>query len=225
MYPGQFPIARRMVFDLLGPLMSVQGKIGFHHLEPLEGFMYRLWLQRANMKDRLRALRAALLLLQRAFDERPGIIALVVYRTIDRIGLVQMEIFGLTPDAWAGRAEQPDSRFRPLLNLYTALYERLYPLVASPLVVADAMLRTRDDPETLIRSDGRVHPKTVERMETARDYPAGLLTTGLNNHLRNSIAHGRYEVLARDRIRMEDRDPRTGELTWGPHELSYRELR
>ncbi len=220
-----FPLAQRMVIDLLGPLVGARGKIGFHHLGPLEAFMYHLWIHRANVEERLRGVRAALLLLERSFDERPGIIAPIAYATFDKLGRVQMEIFGLVPEAWNGSAQQPDARFRPLLNLYAALYERLYPLLAAPLIAADAVLRTGEDPQTLIRNDGRVHPTTVERMETARDYPPGLLTGGLDRHLRNSIGHGRYDVLSRDRIRMEDRDPRTGEMTWGPHEFSYRELR
>jgi hypothetical protein len=213
-----------MVIDLLGPLISVRGQIRFQHLGPLEDFMFALWLQRADLEERLRALRAALNLLQRGFDERPALIAPIVYSTFDRLARAQMDVFALAREAWRGDAEKPDARFRPLLNLYATLYERFYPILIAPVISADAVLRTGENPADLIRDDGRVRLTAVERLETVRDYPPGLLTSGLNRHLRNSISHGRYDVLSRDRIRTEDRDPRTGELTWGPHELTYSEL-
>jgi hypothetical protein len=220
-----FPLARRMVIELLGPLMGARSKIQFQHLGTLEGFMFRVWRSQDLDRDPMQGLRASLLLLERAFDERPGIIAPLVYSTSDRLGPVQMEIFELERQARDGLEELPDARFRPLLGLYTALYERFYPLLAAPLVAADAVLRTGEDPVKLIAADGRVSAWTVGKMETAWDYPPGLITGGVDRHLRNSISHGRYNVLSRERIRMEDRDPKTGALTWGPHEFSYRDLR
>jgi len=172
-----------MVIDLLGPLMSVRGQIRFQHLGPLEDFMFALWLQRADIEERLRALRAALNLLQRGFDERPSLIAPIVYSAFDRLSRVQMDVFALAREAWKNDAQEPDARFRPLLNLYTTLYERFYPVLIAPVIAADAVLRTGEDPTELIRDDGRVRLTLVERLETARDYPPGLLTSGLNRHL------------------------------------------
>ena len=148
----------------------------------------------------------------------------MIFDTISKLGPIQMEVFGLGKVVWETRdAEEPDRRFRPLLDLYSCLYERLYHLVAAPLAFANALLHSSIDPRSLIEHDGRVRPKVMEDLETSRGFPRGLLTGGLERHLRNSISHGRYETLSRDVIRMEDRFP-SGQISWGPHTFTYHEL-
>jgi len=136
-----------------------------------------------------------------------------------------MEVHQVAQDAWeATDAEMPDRRFRPLLDLYLCLYERFYPLLAAPLVAAHVLLDGKAPVSEFLEADGRVRLRTVEKLEVDRGYPRGLLTGGLSRHLRNSIAHGRYVVLSRDGIQMEDRDQK-GTVTWGPVTYVYYELR
>lgn len=223
---GRFPISQRMVIELLGPLVGARGKIQFHHLGPLEDLMYHLWMFCVDIRQWVRRVRAALFLLENGFNTHPRQIAPTVADTMSRLGPVQMEVFGLGKDAWeSAQATEPDRRFRSLLELYSCLYERFYPLMAAPFVAANALLQATADPGSLIAEDGRVHHAVVEDLEARRGYPRGLLTGGLNRHLRNSISHGRYDVLSRDAIRMEDRNPHTGQVTWGPHVFEYHELR
>lgn len=215
-----------MVVELLGPLVGARGKIQFHHLRPLEDIMFHLWIFHVNTREWMRRVRAALFLLENCFNNHPRQIAPIVSDTISRLGPVHVEVFGLGRDAWESTsAEEPDRRFRPLLELYSCLYERFYPLLAAPLVAANALIHSKADPRSLIADDGRVRHGVVEDLETRRAYPRGLLTGGLDRHLRNSISHGRYDVLSRDAIRMEDRNPHTGQVTWGPHVFTYYDLR
>ncbi len=143
---GKFPLSSRMVIDLLGPLVGARGKIQFHHIGYLENMMSHLWLLNVNTRDWVRRVRAALFLVERGFNEHPHEIAPIVYQTASRSGPIQMEVSGLSTDAWnSGQAEEPDRRFQPLLALYPCLYERYYPLLAAPLIASDCLLRTKAD--------------------------------------------------------------------------------
>src|SRR5207244_2843007 len=103
----------------------------------------------------------------------------------------------------------------PLRSFYVTLYERYFTALAAPLVVADCLLRGMDA-KARLTSKLHAKPSVVLRLERARGYDTGLVTKGVHRHMRNSFSHALYEVLSRDAIRMEDRDPNTGKLTWGP---------
>lgn len=219
-------MSRRWVIDLLGFLISARGKIQFHHLRSLEDIIYHLWISGVDQHEWVRRVQAALFLLEGGFNMHPREIARIYYDTVRELTPIQMEVYGLAGEVWSSNdAKEPDRRFGPLLGLYSCLYERFYPLLTAPFIAADALLRTKTKLQELISGEGRVRPSIVEKLEVDRGYPRGLLTAGLERHLRNSIAHGRYKVLSRELIQMEDRDPRSGRITWGPHVFDYYELR
>lgn len=223
---SRFPMSRRWVIDLLGFLISARGKIQFHHLRSLEDIIYHLWISGVDQHEWVRRVQAALFLLEGGFNMHPREIARIYYDTVRELTPIQMEVYGLAGEVWSSNdAKEPDRRFGPLLGLYSCLYERFYPLLTAPFIAADALLRTKTKLQELISGEGRVRPSIVEKLEVDRGYPRGLLTAGLERHLRNSIAHGRYKVLSRELIQMEDRDPRSGRITWGPHVFDYYELR
>ncbi len=203
--------------DVFGPLMSARAVLRPHHEMQLDSIYQHVWATRVPVREWSRSLRAALSLLENGFENHPEEMAPLVFSTVEKQTPIQMEVAHLGRPAWsAERADSPDARFRPLLDFYTCLYERWYPLLIAPFVGSDCLLRTSETLADVVHDDGRVSLRRVQEMETARSLPHGLLTAGLERHLRNSISHGRYEVLNRDSIRMEDRNP-AGNSTWGPH--------
>lgn len=223
MRSSDFPLSGPMVVQLFGPLVRVSETITFHHLRPLQDFAFHLWRSQAPRTEWMRRLRAALYILQDAADWHPRDMGLRVYPTMDAIGPIHSELAVLGQRFWScERAVLPDDRYRPIFDLYTCLYERLYPLAAAPVVAADALLRV-SEVGNRIADDGRVRLHMVEQLEVQRDFPPGLLTAGLDRHMRNSISHGRYQILSRDTVRMEDRDP-SGKITWGPQDFSHADL-
>ena len=218
------PVLLPLVMEMFGPLVSGRGRITQAHLRSLEDCVLHTWSSTASRQEWLHSIRAALHLCQRAADWYPQALGLHLYSAIDRVGPVQMEIGMLRQRFWnCGRASRPDERFRPILDLYTCLYERLYLLLATPVVAAHALLNG-GDVTSAIANDGRIRPATVQQLETQRDFRQGLLTAGLDTHVRNSISHGRYRVLSGDAIEMEDRRPPDNKLTWGPHVFSHGQL-
>jgi hypothetical protein len=218
------PVLMPLILDIFGPLVGVTGRIAPYHLRSLEISVLHLLRSPATRQQWVQSVRAALSLLQKAADWHPQALGLHVYSAMDAIGPVQMEVGMLGKRFWdCDRAARPDDRFRPILDLYACLYERLYPRLAAPIVAANALLNATDVSD-VISEDGRVRPRAVERIEGQQDFRPGLLTGGLDIHLRNSISHGRYQILSSNEIRMEDRDPRRNTLTWGPHVFSHDRL-
>jgi hypothetical protein len=182
--------------------------------------------QTTERREWLRKVSAALHLLENGCNMYPHEIAPLIYENMDQMGPAQMEIMGLVDEIWSNEeSKEPDKRFRPILNLYIVLYEKCYPLLVAPLVAADAMLRTRVPIAQLIHENGRARYSAIEDLEEGRNYPQGLLTDGLNRHIRNSISHHHYAVRSLEEIVMDDRDPRSGQLTWGPVTYNYYDLR
>lgn len=220
----RFPLAQRMVLDYLGHLCRPGAQFASHHLQPLEHFMYRRWMRGEDIEEWSRRVAAANSLLERAFDERTSEFGPLWNQLADSAGNTLIDVNRLAPVAWrSGTADNPDARFRPLRELYASTYEGIYRAEAAVFVAADAVL-SGGDPHAFVDGDGKVHASELERLESRRDLPPGLLTEGANNHLRNSIAHSLYEVLSEDQIRMWDRRPRGGPLTWGPEEFSHTEF-
>lgn len=212
--------------DLFGPLMGPRAKLQANHVLYLEYLVHQLLSWNIDADEWKRRVRAALLLLENGFSSQPHQIAPITYDSMESSVPMQAELSELLKDVReSAETGEPDRRFRPLRELYLFLYERLYSLIIAPFVAASSLLQSHTDLQRLIRKDGRVSPKDVKKLESIRRLPSGFWTEGLNNHLRNSIGHGLYEVLSRDSIRMEDRNPRTGQVTWGPHVFVYRELR
>ena len=222
----RFPLADRMVVEMFGPLKSVCGTFRPHQTWALEGMIQMLWAFEAEEKrDWIQKVRAALHLLENGCNMYPKEMGSFIYTHLDQVGPCQMDIFGLTREVWDNdQSDEPDKRFRPILDLYVTLYEKFYPLLVAPLIVADAMLRTKVPIDKLINPNGRAKYEAIEDLETARHYPRGLLTDGLERHIRNSISHRHFQVMSREMIKMEDRDYR-GKLTWGPINYLYYDLR
>lgn len=224
---SDFPLASRMMLDLFGQYFGSRAKLHPAHVWTLEAWSVQFFwnCSNAQRKKVATALRASTVLLQRAFDQKSQEMSRYVLDAVSRLETVQMEVRDLVSKArLALTATTPDARFRPQLDAYHCLYERFYPLVAAPFVAADALLREDRPPSEFIREDGRIHHSTMLELEERKGYASGLLTEGVERHLRNSIAHGLYEVRSLTEIRMEDRHPKTRKLTWGPVTFSPGEL-
>lgn len=221
----RFPLANQMLVEFFGPLKSARGEFRPHHVLALEGMIPDVWMMENEERRKwFRKLQAALNLLENSCNMHPQEIAEIVYKVADDIGVIQMEVFGLNKEIFTNEGtNEPDKRFRPILELYLTLYEKFYPLLVSPLIAGDSMLRTGVALTQVIKPNGRAEAGFIEKLERDR-YPEGLLTEGLDRHIRNSISHRNYEIRSRDLIRMEDRNPK-GKLTWGPQNYLYWELR
>lgn len=203
-----------------------RAKIQLHHVGPLEALLYRaLWLfkePRARFHDRVRA---AFRTLEDGFDADGAEFGRVFGDTLDRMGPLQQTEHNLHEDAWGVSKTDPDRRFRSLLSLYQFTYERYYRSLAASFVVAHALANGDPNPAGPVDTDGRVGLQKIQDLEAGRGIANSALTGGLDNHLRNSTAHGHFDIVGDDQIRMWDQNPRTGRATWGPHEFSYWDLR
>lgn len=229
MHSENFPLAERMVVDLFGPLIGARGKLQQQHMWALQGMMQPYWSMEAEgKKEWLQRVRAALHLLENGCNMHPKELAPLVYDNLEQIGPIQMEISNLTKEMWVSEQSEsnnPDKRFGAILGLYATLYEKFYPILVAPLIAADALLRTKVPIDQLIHPNGRAKHKAIEDLEIGRNYPRGLLTDGLQRHMRNSISHRHFKILSSEMIRMEDRKPATGKITWGPVDYIHSDLR
>lgn len=208
--------------DLFGSLVSARGDMRFHQMLALESIVHRRFGQ--SVSEWLRHVRSASVLVEGAFQEHPRLVAPVVVSCVNGQAEVSMEVSHLGEAAIRSSTEDgPDRRFRPLLDFYQCLYERYYPRLIAPFLVAHRLsLGDGELSGNVVEDDGRVSLARVAEMEQARGV-AGLLTAGMDRHLRNSTAHGRYQI-SEHSIRMEDRNP-AGNTTWGPHHFTHPELR
>ncbi|MBI4538942.1 MAG: hypothetical protein HY704_05460 [Gemmatimonadetes bacterium] len=225
---GGFPLTRRWAVELIADMLPVScaSKVRLHHSGTLEGILYRaLWLFREPQDRFTRRVRAAYKLLDDGFDREPAAVGQVVGATTERLSDLQQTEHNLHQDAWAVDKADPDRRFRSLLALYQMTYERYYRTLAAPFVVAGRVVAQETDPQKAVGGDGRVKLNVIWEMEAGRGIADQAFTAGLNNHFRNSAAHGHFDILTEDEIRMWDLDPRSGNYSWGPQTFTYWELR
>lgn len=219
------PLLEERTTALVKDMISVRGRVKWHHMAFLKAIVQRLMMMGLDNKQWAQRVRAAYSLLDSAFSIYPEELAPLVFETIQKQGPVQMEASNLEEEIRRNKESRiPDARFSPVLTLYAALYEGTYPTLAAPVVKAHQLLNEHSGLADAIKPDGRVYPPVVERLEDERMLPRGLLTQGLNRHLRNCIAHRRQKVRSRDIIELEDRNAR-GVRTWGPVQWSYEQLR
>lgn len=193
-------------------------------MQPLEHFMYRRWAGGQSVRAWCQRVAAANSLIERAVDEHLSTFGPLWNDLAGSPGNLNTDTQRLAMVAWrTPGADTPDARFRPLRELYLALYEASYRTDAAVFVVADSLLGDRDASK-LVDADGKVHAAELQKLETRRDLPPGLLTDGFNHHIRNSISHSRFEVLSIDEIKMWDRRPGGRGFSWGPEVLTHTEL-
>ena len=225
---GGFPMGKRWAVEIIADILppSCADKIRPHHIGPLEGILYRaLWLFRESQHRFTCRVRVAYRMLVDGFDIGPGEVGGVFGGTVERLGDLQQAEGNLHEDAWAVDESDPDRRFRSLLALYQMTYERYYPTLCAPFVVAGGIAAGETRPDEGVGADGRVKLKVTRDMEAGRAIADQAVTAGLDNHLRNSIAHAHFDILSEDEIRMWDIDPRSGSYSWGPHTYTHWDLR
>lgn len=108
-----------------------------------------------------------------------------------------------------------DQRIEKYLCFYNTMYESLIPVLLAPLAISVGLTHPKKKKFKLDR-DGRAKLTFLGNLEFSNNLPRKQLSIGLNNHLRNSYAHSRYEILDNGFIKLWDVNPGTGELSWGP---------
>lgn len=223
----RFPLADRWAIELAADVLTASEarRLKTHHVSTIGGTLYRACFLFGEKRNRLHhRVRGALRTLEAGFETAPETMGKVLETTLYKLGALQQHDSNLHQDAWEAPKDDPERRYRPLLQVYQWSFERYYRVLAAPFVVADALDRGAKDPLHLLDHDARVQRPVIQEMERKRGFPSGALTEGLNRHLRNSIAHNRYDILSTDRIKMWDERP-GGDITWGPHEFGYYEIR
>ncbi len=180
--------------------------------------------RRDNLGRIIERVTAAYGLLDDAFHRDPKRIAAVVESTFRYMGELQERESTLEGRIHAVSDGELEARFGSYLELYEFTHEQYYRTLAAPYVAAHAITRTGEALIDLIDGDGRVEPFRMAAIEAGRDIKPGVLTEGLNRHLRNSAAHHRYSILDDDRVRLWDVN-RGGDYTWGPVEWKFWDLR
>ena len=225
---GGFPMGKRWAAELIADILpkSAAARAQPHHLAPITSALYRaVWLLGEERSGFHRRVRAGVRVLEDGFNAGPAAFAEVFGGTGDRIGNLQQTEHNLHMDAWEVDAKDPDRRFRTILALYKMTYERYYPTLAAPFVVAHRLAPRVADAEDVVRNDGRVNLSMVRELESERGVLDGSFTAGLDRHLRNSIAHDHFDIVTDDEISMWDMQPSSGAITWGPIRLTYMDLR
>jgi hypothetical protein len=223
---GGHPLAPRWALELIAAIVPpARVKLAPHHIGPLESLLYRAFMlynePPGRFEDRARA---AFKVLEDGFDKDPAGVGKVLGETMAHLEALQQTEHNLHVDAWAVPKEDPDRKFRNVLALYQFTYERYYRTLAAPFVVADALARGSASAQDAVGADGRVSLPIIAELEAGRGISTQALTNGLDNHLRNSVAHSHFDILGDDLVRMWDQRP-NGKTSWGPHEFSYWDLR
>ena len=130
-----------------------------------------------------RRVRTAYGILVDGFDVEPGVVGEVFGGTVERLGDLQQAEHNLHEDAWAADESDPDRRFRSLLALYQLTYERFYPTLCAPFVVAGGIHAGETRPAGGVGGDGRVKLRVIQDMEVGRGIADQAVTAGLDNHL------------------------------------------
>lgn len=222
-----FPLATKWAVDLIAAVLppSRVPQLTIMHLNPIAGLIYRAHLLEGESLNSLHVrVRATFKLLERGFDEDPGSMASAYDRAFSVLDTLQQRAASLAAAAWDAPKADPEQRFGSLLELFQFTYERYYPTLAGPVVVADALVRTKQSPAGLTDSEGRVKVSILTEIEAGQALKAGSLTEGLDNHLRNAKAHHHYDILSDNTIKLWDVRPGKGGYSWGPVTLSYWDL-
>jgi hypothetical protein len=117
----------------------------------------------------------------------------------------------------------PYQRFLLLCFTYVMAFEGVFDETARFILILAGISRR----QTISYSDIAELSYSVirTRLEAFDQDLARVIFEGHENHLRNSIAHGRFSYqAARDTMIFEDLDPRTMTVSWGPVEMNFATL-
>ena len=226
---GKFPMGDRWAAELFAAVLppSRLKNVRPHQGDAVAHRLVRVWwsgANRAGFSAFTERVRAAFLLLDNAFEHAPEPMALIVDQTFELLrDLLQRES---SLDA-ATRVKHDDNlqaRFAAQLAFYEFLHESFHRTLGASYVIADALTRTDAGVSGLIDDDGKVARWQIAEVEKGRGLRSGMLTAGIEPHLRNCAAHHLYRILDDTHIELKDVDPRTGQVTWGPVVWTHWEL-
>jgi hypothetical protein len=224
----RFPLSGRWALELIARVVppSAAGAVPLQSQQAIGGLLERMFMfTGASAPETLRRVTAAFTLLDAAFAKDPSATTVVIRGAWDRLDELQRRETGLFRNAWEADERDLEERFGTLFALFEMTYERFYRTLAGPYVVADAITRSGQSSSEFLDAEGRVGAQRLAKVEAERGLPLGLLSEGVDSHLRNAAAHHQYDVLDADRVRVWDQDPRSRQVTWGPQELTYWETR
>lgn len=223
---GEFPLGPRWAAELMAEVLPASrvGNITIGHRDQVAAQLVRVvWERSGDLADIILRVKVAYGILDRAFDQDPEQMARVIDETWARLGELQERESSLSHDVHGASKDNLEAKFGSLLELYEFTTEQYYRTLLAPYVAADAMVRTHEPIQRLIDVDGRVPAASGTALESGRGIGAGMLSGGVNRHLRNSAAHHRNSILDDNHIRLWDTDK--GQYTWGPVEWTWWELR
>ncbi len=224
---GKFPMGDRWAAELFAALLppSRVKNVHVHQADAVASRLVRVWMSgEKNFSRFTEGVRAAFLLLDNAFEQAPEPMAAVVDETFIRLRELQQRESSLEDEIRRAKDDDLEAKFGSQLDLCEFLHERFHRTLAAPYVIADALTRTGVSVTGLLDSDGRAARREIADVETGRGLRPGMLTDGVEPHLRNSAAHHLYSVLDDTRIRLWDVHPTTNRFTWGPVEWTFWEL-
>ncbi|HZH42391.1 MAG TPA: hypothetical protein VFD85_15360 [Gemmatimonadales bacterium] len=215
-----------MAAELLAAIIppSRVKNIQAHQAAFVEDRLSRMWLSGVKDNPTLRV-KVLYQLLDSAFDQGPEPMALIADETFGRLRELQRRESSLMADAHKQHGDDLERKFATELAFFEFLHERMHRTLGAPYVTADAIARTQAPLAGLVDRDGRVTRRQVEAVEAGRGMKTGMLSEGLDHHLRNSAAHHLYSVVDDHHVRVWDVDPKTLRASWGPHEWSHWELK
>ena len=123
--------------------------------------------------------------------------------------------------------EDTDETIRFAMHYYNSIYENLMPLILSPVIFSHSLvhdLPAKEKSKRIPDDDARVSLDTLSEVEGQKREEDKLLSVGLENHLRNSIAHQRYRIQDGLKVEMWDVNSK-GKRSWGPEIRSLANIR
>ena len=221
-------IAFQEFLETFKDLLSVRAQISYFEKYLIEGTYEIMWFEhyeKSDWESWKQTVRATYYFLDKGSQKKYQPIAEKFQKAAHQMVEALNDSFVSRQEALNKKLKDEDTQIKKHLDYYKVMYERLVPIIMSPIIYAFGVIHDIKNKGFIPREDGKIDLNTIEKMEKWRVSPQNRLAIGLNKHVRNAYAHESYKILDDGKVELWDVDPRNPKKKWGPEIWEMGDLR